>query len=129
MPLDQSHRAAPLWLTPGRKQFKKIEGSAFEDVGNCAPSWVEAVEPLVKELADGVKEWEKSHPRDYLLAGSLTNLKQALSRLKYNPYTRRDLINDYAYMCRCAHDVHALLKYLIKYEQLTLTGTEVAPAI
>ncbi|KII86126.1 hypothetical protein PLICRDRAFT_178403, partial [Plicaturopsis crispa FD-325 SS-3] len=129
LPLDQSHRAAPLWLTPGRSQFVEIPGSAFEDVGNLAPGWVKAIEPLVEELVDGVKKWEQTHPRDYLLRGTLTNLKQALSRLKYNPYTRRDMVNDYAYFCRCAHDVHALLKYLVKYEDVMITGTEIAPAL
>ncbi|KII82976.1 hypothetical protein PLICRDRAFT_180852 [Plicaturopsis crispa FD-325 SS-3] len=129
LPLDRDHRAAPLWLTPGREQFIVCAGTAFNDVGNLCQEWVGKVEPLVKELSDGVAKYEASNPRDYVLAGALTNLKQTMSRLKFNPYTGRDLINDYAYMCRCALDVHAHLKFLLHYQHLMVAGNDPAPVV
>ncbi|KII90300.1 hypothetical protein PLICRDRAFT_175064 [Plicaturopsis crispa FD-325 SS-3] len=129
MPPNCDHRATPLWLTPGRNQFVVCHGSAFKDVGNLCEEWVGKVEPLVKELSEGVANYEATHPRDYVLAGALTNMKQTLSRLKFNPYTGRDLINDYAYLSRCALDVHAHLKFLRHYQHLMVASNDPAPVI
>ncbi|KII82996.1 hypothetical protein PLICRDRAFT_180825 [Plicaturopsis crispa FD-325 SS-3] len=116
-PRDADDRPAAFWLTPRREyDFELVPGSAFFDIGLLNRKMVERIEPLFNELRAQVEKWEKTNPRDGHMAGSFTNARNVLSRLKYNPYCFRDIVNDFAYMERNLLDLHARLLLLEKYE-------------
>ncbi|KII83478.1 hypothetical protein PLICRDRAFT_180382 [Plicaturopsis crispa FD-325 SS-3] len=100
------------WNTPKLNQFRPAKGSAFGGLGFCSSKLIDLVEPVVTILLCDIASYQnRAEVRfDYTLAGYATNLRQAMLRLKHNPYKFLDLVNDFAYLSRCALNSDAYLR-------------------
>ncbi|KAF7976218.1 hypothetical protein HWV62_7232 [Athelia sp. TMB] len=110
---ERPHDACMKW-TPSRSDFVAIKGCLFSDLGRLRAPQLQEMDDLsmhVKYRAYAIMgSRDSGEHRD--LEHAVTHLRHGITRLRYNPYTYRELIMDVAQTQRFYFDVLSQCEYI-----------------
>ncbi|KAF7979062.1 hypothetical protein HWV62_43547 [Athelia sp. TMB] len=107
-------RMSCMWRTPTKEDFKPIKSSVFADLGRFDAAWLKDLDELTMAVRCRAYDIVHRYPKADLgkMERAVINMRHGIMRLRYNPYTFKDLVLDVAQTQRLYLDALAHCEYI-----------------
>ncbi|KAF7968780.1 hypothetical protein HWV62_29330 [Athelia sp. TMB] len=109
----ENTRESCMWWTPTEPNFVPLKNSLFPDLGRLRATQLEDMDDLseiVKRRAYAIMQC-RSADDVFDLERAVTNMRHGIMRLRYSPYTYKEMVLDLAQTQRCYLDAKSLCDY------------------
>lgn len=102
-----------MWWTPSENNFLPLANGAYRDIGRFHSPYLQNMDVVVRRLKTAVDDLVGHTAQDLSALQSLVSkIGYGIIRLRYNPYTLREMMIDVAQTQRFYHDAVAWHEYL-----------------
>ena len=103
-----------MWWTPVSDNFETLPGSSYTDLGRLRSGQLKTIDAMTWNLRNRAYDIIAQNPHgDWVtLEGVIAHMRYGVMRLKYSPYTFREMVMDVAQTQRLYLDALALCDYI-----------------